>query len=606
MIAEKQAVKLVTQYESIRRQEHELITRMLEVIPAVDGLGEDRLAQLRDALFHADTPYLMVFVGPFSSGKSSLINALLGANDLLPMGITPTTDRITMLRWGENSQRMRSGEFDTVFYPSDLLNRVSFVDTPGLESVFTQHEEQTRRFLHRSDAVLLVMLATQAMTAANLKYLQLLKEYGKTVIVVLNQADLLTAEEAEKVMEYVADQSRVQLGYKSEIWLTSAKLGLEARHPDMPLDQDLWEKSGLDQFERYLDKQVGDVARLRQKLQTPLQIAQSVHQSALEQVRSGQSALDKYQSISENIERQLGGFLREDDRVVDEVISEISRKFEVAASRGSDAVRSGFGVGQVPRAFVRGVGEITSLRRLVGSTSAIRRALDDSKFDEPLGELRETAGTLAPRLEGKDLQDVDDLVKYADRELTELPESVREKVIGKIQSPAQYDRRALQDAAQPLDALETKARKELPDHVEKSVQSANVFFAAYEIILVLIGVVVLISQPSTADAPSLWLYLLLGVVVLALLGVAGWILRGLIIANKFSSRMKQTSNAYTDVLKKAANKQVSYGMQLRRDSVAPLTRLVESQTSALSRQLTELTEIGTKIVEIEGALTRMK
>lgn len=606
MIAEKQAVKLVTQYESIRRQEHELITRMLEVIPAVDGLGEDRLAQLRDALFHADTPYLMVFVGPFSSGKSSLINALLGANDLLPMGITPTTDRITMLRWGENSQRMRSGEFDTVFYPSDLLNRVSFVDTPGLESVFTQHEEQTRRFLHRSDAVLLVMLATQAMTAANLKYLQLLKEYGKTVIVVLNQADLLTAEEAEKVMEYVADQSRVQLGYKSEIWLTSAKLGLEARQPDTPLDQDLWEKSGLNQFERYLDKQVGDVARLRQKLQTPLQIAQSVHQSALEQVRSGQSALDKYQSISENIERQLGGFLREDDRVVDEVISEISRKFEVAASRGSDAVRSGFGVGQVPRAFVRGVGEITSLRRLVGSTSAIRRALDDSKFDEPLGELRETAGTLAPRLEGKDLQDVDDLVKYADRELTELPESVREKVIGKIQSPAQYDRRALQDAAQPLDALETKARKELPDHVEKSVQSANVFFAAYEIILVLIGVVVLISQPSTADAPSLWLYLLLGVVVLALLGVAGWILRGLIIANKFSSRMKQTSNAYTDVLKKAANKQVSYGMQLRRDSVAPLTRLVESQTSALSRQLTELTEIGTKIVEIEGALTRMK
>ncbi|KXK21613.1 MAG: dynamin family protein [Chloroflexi bacterium OLB15] len=606
MIAEKQAVKLVTQYESIRRQEHELITRMLEVIPAVDGLGEDRLAQLRDALFHADTPYLMVFVGPFSSGKSSLINALLGANDLLPMGITPTTDRITMLRWGENSQRMRSGEFDTVFYPSDLLNRVSFVDTPGLESVFTQHEEQTRRFLHRSDAVLLVMLATQAMTAANLKYLQLLKEYGKTVIVVLNQADLLTAEEAEKVMEYVADQSRVQLGYKSEIWLTSAKLGLEARQPDTPLDQDLWEKSGLNQFERYLDKQVGDVARLRQKLQTPLQIAQSVHQSALEQVRSGQSALDKYQSISENIERQLGGFLREDDRVVDEVISEISRKFEVAASRGSDAVRSGFGVGQVPRAFVRGVGEITSLRRLVGSTSAIRRALDDSKFDEPLGELRETAGTLAPRLEGKDLQDVDDLVKYADRELTELPESVREKVIGKIQSPAQYDRRALQDAAQPLDALETKARKELPDHVEKSVQSANVFFAAYEIILVLIGIVVLISQPSTADAPSLWLYLLLGVVVLALLGVAGWILRGLIIANKFSSRMKQTSNAYTDVLKKAANKQVSYGMQLRRDSVAPLTRLVESQTSALSRQLTELTEIGTKIVEIEGALTRMK
>ncbi len=606
MIAEKQATKLVTQYESIRRQEHELITRMLEVIPAVDGLGEDRLAQLRDALFHADTPYLMVFVGPFSSGKSSLINALLGANDLLPIGITPTTDRITMLRWGENAQRMRSGEFDTVFYPSELLNRVSFVDTPGLESIFTQHEEQTRRFLHRSDAVLLVMLATQAMTAANLKYLQLLKEYGKTVIVVLNQADLLTPEEAEKVTDYVADQSRAQLGYKPEIWLTSAKLGLEARGADNQLDKASWEKSGLNQLERYLDKQVDDVARLRQKLQTPLQIAQSVYQSALEQVRAGQSALDKYQSISENIERQLGGFLREDDRIVEEVTGEIGRKFEMAASRGADAVRSSFGVGQIPRAFIRGIGEITSLRRLVGSTPAIRQALDNSKFDEPLSELRETTAALAPRLEGKDLQDVDDLVKYADRELTELPELVREKVIGKIQSPAQYDRWALQEAVQPLDAMEAKARKELPYNVEKSVQSANVFFAAYEIILVLIGIFVILGQPTTADAPSLWLYLLLGVIVLGLLGAAGWILRGLIIANQFSSRMKQTSNAYIDVLKKAANKQVSYGMQLRRDAVAPLTRLVESQTSALNKQLKDLTDIGTTIVEIEGALTRMK
>ncbi|MBE2182477.1 MAG: dynamin family protein [Anaerolineae bacterium] len=606
MIAEKQAAKLVTQYESIRRQEHELITRMLEVAPAVDGLSEDRLVQLRDALFHADTPYLMVFVGPFSSGKSSLINALLGAHDLLPMGITPTTDRITMLRWGENSQRMRSGEFDTVFYPSELLNRVSFVDTPGLESIFTEHEEQTRRFLHRSDAVLLIMLATQAMTAANLKYLQLLKEYGKTVIIVLNQSDLLTPEETEKVVEYVADQSRTQLGYKPEIWLTSARMGLAARQPDGSLDAALWEKSGLNRFDQYLNQQVGDVARLRQKLQTPLQIAGNVHQSALEQVRSGQSALDKYQSISENIERQLGGFLREDDRIVDEVIAEVTRKFELAGSRGSDAIRTSFGISQIPRAFFRGVGEITNLRRLIGSTAAIRTALDASKFDESLSELRGVSSGLGPRLEGKDLQDVDNLVKYAEQELNELPDSVSEKIIGKVQSPAKYDRSALQEATQSLDALETKARKELPENSEKSVQSANVFFAAYETILVLIGVLLVLAQPATVEAPSLWLYLLLGVVVLALLGAAGWILRGLIIANQFSSRMKQTGNAFSDVLKKAANKQVSYGMQLRRDAVAPLTRLVEAQTSVLSKQLQELTDIGTKIVEIEGALTRMK
>jgi len=33
----------------------------------------------------------------------------------------------------------------------------------------------TRRFLHRADVVLLVMLATQVLTAGNLEYLQQLK-----------------------------------------------------------------------------------------------------------------------------------------------------------------------------------------------------------------------------------------------------------------------------------------------------------------------------------------------------------------------------------------------------------------------------------------------
>ena len=57
--------------------------------------------------------------------------------------------------------------------------------TPGLESVFQKHEDITRRFLHRSDTVLLVMLATQAMSAHNVEYLKILKlaaEEGETTV----------------------------------------------------------------------------------------------------------------------------------------------------------------------------------------------------------------------------------------------------------------------------------------------------------------------------------------------------------------------------------------------------------------------------------------
>ncbi|MEL7234286.1 MAG: dynamin family protein, partial [Chloroflexota bacterium] len=133
MAAEDSTVgtKIALEYENIRRKEYEVISELLDVLPRIGSVEEDRVAQVRDALFHADNPYLAVFVGAFSSGKSSIINALLGEGGLLRVGPTPTTDRITILRWGEDAERMASGgDVDTVFHPSPLLKKVSFVDTP--------------------------------------------------------------------------------------------------------------------------------------------------------------------------------------------------------------------------------------------------------------------------------------------------------------------------------------------------------------------------------------------------------------------------------------------------------------------------------------------
>ncbi|MBZ0289470.1 MAG: dynamin family protein, partial [Anaerolineae bacterium] len=253
MAAENLETKLVADYEAIRRREYELITDLLDVLPKVDNLPEERVAQVRDALFHADHPYLMVLVGPYNSGKSSLINALLGKPDLLHVGVVPTTDRVSILRWGEEAQTLAAGgEVDTVFYPSPLLKKVSLVDTPGLESVFQKHEEITRKFLHRADVVLLVMLATQAMTAGNLEYLQRLREYGKKVIIVINQADLLSPEEQAAVRQYVADQSKALMGFEPEIWMVSAKQGLEAQ-ADGVLEEAEWAASGLPNIVNYVD-----------------------------------------------------------------------------------------------------------------------------------------------------------------------------------------------------------------------------------------------------------------------------------------------------------------------------------------------------------------
>jgi len=599
--------KLATAYEAIRRREYELITDMLEVLPKIDTLPEERIGQVRDALFHADHPFLMVFVGPFNSGKSSLINALLGKPDLLRVGPVPTTDRINILRYGDEPQQMDSGgEVDTFFYPSPMLKKVSFVDTPGLESIFQKHEDTTRKFLHRSDVVLLVMLATQAMTSSNLEYMQKLREYGKKVIIVINQADLLSPEQTETVRTYVLDQSQGKLGYKPDVWLVSAKKGIEARAGG-ELNETLWQESGLAQLEQYIDSQLDDAERLRQKLQTPLQIIQNVNRAALESVKANQAVLDQYQSIADNVKSQLTAYRREQEKIVREVNDEIGKKFADAAERGKEAIDETFRFSRSIGSVGIGLGELTGLARLFRrgqKQSRTRLAFERHKVYDPIRELPEVVDKLAPRLEGKDMQDIDDLVKYGGREINALPPTIRSKVIGTIQSPVQYDRAALQAVRPELEAIEEKARVDETEKLDTSLRNVLFGLAIWELLVILTLIVILVTGTIDFSQPSSLLVILL----LFGLGVAGLLIMpisGRLLQAAHTNRMLKIQADYVEKLSKASDKQVEYGMQLRQNVVAPLTRLVETQTTLQNEQMTKLQNAQQQMTTIEADISKM-
>jgi len=666
-----------------------MITHLLELLPKIEQIDETRIAQARDALFHADHPYLMVFVGAFSSGKSSLINALLGKEHVLRIGATPTTDRINILRYGDEPQRMDSGgEVDTVFYPSPLLRKVSFVDTPGLESIFKNHEEITSRFLHRSDVVILVMLATQAMSQRNLDYIQQLRGYGKKVIIVINQADLLDEEERKTVLEYVRDQSQDRLGFEPEIWLVSAKLGLraqkarsgesivvetsqpepaqaptpdpevvvmDAQAPDdletatgaiveesendieatddaaitedddtdatetapgaivaeaaprevevtTPVDPEkLWRESGMYLFEEYIENQLGDVDRLRQKLQTPLQIIQNVHRTALDSVKSNQAVLDKYQGISENVQQQLTAYRREEEKIVREYTEMATTKFSEAADRGEAAIRDVFQLSRAFGAVGRGLTDIVGISRLFrrgDKASYARTAFERHKVYEPLNQLPVIGDKVGPRLEGKDLQDIDDLVKYAQNEIEGLPETIRSKVIGNIQPPLKYDRTAIEEMRPQLEKIEQKARSDSTEQLDGTLRSVFFGLAVWELVLVLLVIVIGIAGELS---PLIIIILLVG----ALLGILATPLIGRLIATNYANNMMRLQSEYVEELTKATDKQIEYGMRLRRDVISPLTRLVETQSDIQREQLNKLQAVSQEITEIESELNKL-
>ncbi|MFW5748690.1 MAG: dynamin family protein [Chloroflexota bacterium] len=595
---EEQESRLATTYEALRRREYELISDLLELLPKIDTLGEDRVAQVRDALFHADHPFLMVFVGPFSSGKSSLINALCG-EEVLAVGPVPTTDRISILRYGDEKQQMDSaGEVQTVFYPSKLLQKVSFVDTPGLESVFRDHEEITRKFLHRSDVVMLVMLATQAMTQRNLDYMQQLRDYGKKIILVVNQVDLLSDEDIEKVRQYVTEQSQDRLKIKPEVWMVSARKGLAARD-NGALDTEKWAESGLKHFEDYIDEQLDDVQRLRQKLQTPLQIVQNVHKVALEAVRANQAVLDQYQGIADNVEAQLAAYRREQEKTVRELNEAVSKKFEEAADRGATAIRDTFKLSRTLGTVRIGLVDVLGLGSLFrrGKPAYARQAFERFKVYEPIDELPDTSGKLGPRLEGKDLQDIDDLVSYARREIDKLPPTIQGKVIGEVRAPLKYDRSALQSIRPELEAIENEARVEETDKLESSVRSVRFGLALFELLIVA-GLVIMALTNF-----NLGVFLIL--VFLGVLGLLAMPVVGYFMALSHKNRLLKLQGRYIDVMTRASDRQVEYGMTLRREVVGPLTRLVETQTQISTEQMNKLASIEQEMVKVESELARL-
>src|SRR5260221_3048986 len=416
--------------DALRRKEYERLTALLDTLGRIDGMPDEQMDQARDALFHADHPFLIVLVGAFNAGKSSIINALIG-QPVLEVGATPTTTKIAILRHGPDVQRLQAGEVETVFDPSPLLERVSLVDTPGLESVFKQHDEVTQRFLHRADMVLLVMPATQAMSAKNVEYMQSLRTYGKRVIIVVNQTDALDADEQKTLKDFVAEQSKLNLGFVPPIWMVSARLAIEAQQAT-PRNEELWQASDFEQVEQYINETLGDLTRIRQKLETPLQIVRNVTTVASARVREQQNALADFRRSSQNVRSQIEAATREQQATVRQIIEEVNSTFAEAITRGREAIADIFQFSKILSTAIGSLIELLGLARLIrrfGAGTPAQKAFETHKGNEPLDRLPGIIDRLGPRLGRPDVKDIDDLVAYTRREIAQLHGTCPQKVV---------------------------------------------------------------------------------------------------------------------------------------------------------------------------------
>jgi small GTP-binding protein len=252
-------VLVTEQVQTLLTRERTLLGDLQAFLTA-QGAPAEAVDGARRATQNLDESFLLVVVGEFNAGKSSFVNALLGEN-VLPEGVTPTTDRIYVLIHGEKGEPEATADPFVVRLrmPIAALEGVALVDTPGTNAIVRQHQVLTEGFLPRADLLLFLTSADRPFTESERQFLALAARWGRAVVMVVNKADLLeTPQQREEVRAFVEAGARAELNLTPPVYLVSARG--EQRGGD----------EGFQALRAALQARLGERERTRLKLSSPL------------------------------------------------------------------------------------------------------------------------------------------------------------------------------------------------------------------------------------------------------------------------------------------------------------------------------------------------
>ncbi len=409
---------------------------LLETIEAVvtrHGLVEfrSRIASLASRL--EDNNLEVALFGRVSSGKSSLLNALLGT-DVLPVGVNPITAVPTRLRYGATlraevgfaSGRTEEVSIDgfrnlvsedgnpgnqrnviraVVEVPSARLREgIVLVDTPGLGSLARRGAAETMAYLPACDLAILLIDAGATLNDEDIGTLRLLLEGGIPALVLLSKSDLLTDPDLGRVTGYIEAQVRNELGLGIHIEPVSA-LASHATLVDRFFGQEL-----LPRFHQARSLRDASIARkigaLRESVISTLEtLLRSSRREALPEVDAKQ--------IEDRL-RHISGEIGEQRTHLDHAFFELGERPELIVDELAEMAVAHIHAGPARRIGSPVLAEWTQDviqkhvdRALVRTRGAIREAVDGlnaiaEQMNRPDAPSLEEAGVLlrdAPRFE---------------------------------------------------------------------------------------------------------------------------------------------------------------------------------------------------------------
>lgn len=223
----------------------------------------------------------LVVLGEFKRGKTTFLNALLGA-ELLPTAVVPLTSIVTIIQYGNhlkssvlflngdikeigiselpgyvteegNPKNEKNVKLVQLEYPSPYLKEgVLLIDTPGVGSIYQNNTDETYNYLPKVDAAIFLLSSDQPISQSELDFLKDIFRYSAKTFFILNKIDYLNSEDTQKALKFSQKVLAEKVGFEHvNIYPLSAKLALEGK---LTGDTEKLQASKLHQFTSILER----------------------------------------------------------------------------------------------------------------------------------------------------------------------------------------------------------------------------------------------------------------------------------------------------------------------------------------------------------------
>ncbi len=324
-------IELSEATRSLVSKERQELSKLHSLILELDA-SEEELASLKTALSDLDGIFMVVISGEYNAGKSSLINALL-AKKVMTEGVTPTTDRVTIISYGDEPKIIEeSSSLARREYPAEILRDVAFVDTPGTNAIIKEHQELTEHFIPRADLVLFVTSADRPFTESERQFLELIASWGKKVVIIINKMDIIDSnEEKQKILNFVAEHARATLGSSPSIFSLKAKQAFMAKQEN---NLEKIKDSGINDLEQYIENSLANDSRLKLKLLNPLGVAERIASNFKEVISERLKLLEDDKKTLAEVDRQLNQYEKDTERELSNHMARIKNILLEVEKRG--------------------------------------------------------------------------------------------------------------------------------------------------------------------------------------------------------------------------------------------------------------------------------